>query len=818
MEVRIERIDGQIVVWFGGRLAGHLPDEVQQEIRELLQPEGDVVLDFSRVEHLTSLSLRRLLLLARYGRSIGCRLSACGVPAHLVRMVEAAGFLPLFLRLQTESAVPVLHGVSDFRINSYPVHTINGFGVRRGDAIPYGASLVPRGVNFSVFSGHAEQVTLVLHRPGISEPFAELPIPEEFRIGDIWAMTVFDLDIDDIEYALRVDGPWAPAEGHRFQGRLPLIDPLAQSLSGAEVWGERPTAGLRRELRSRIIPHDFDWDGDRPLELAVEDLVIYELHVRGFTNSPTSQVQFPGTFAGLRDKIPYLKELGVNCVELMPIFEFDECENEHVNPENGEPLLNYWGYSTVAFCAPKSGFAATSSLGLQVDELKTLIMDLHRHGIEVILDVVFNHTAELGEGGPTLSFRGLDNQVYYMLSSEGTYLNFSGCGNTVNCNHPVVREFVRTCLRHWVTEYHIDSFRFDLASILGRDSTGRPLPNPPLLESLARDAVLSRTKLIAEAWDAGGLYQVGTFPSFGRWMEWNGKFRDTARRFLRGEPGQTGEMAQRLIGSPDLYSERGPTASVNFITCHDGFTLADLYSYDDKHNLANGEENRDGTDANYSWNCGAEGPTADPEIQALRLRMQKNALALLFLSQGVPMLLMGDEVGRTQAGNNNAYCHDSPLTWLDWSLRESEAELFRFCRELIAFRKRHPALRHNMHAGRRKSHEGDLLDVTWHGVEPFQPDWAIPSRSLALMLRLYAINGLNDVVYVVFNMYWEPLQFRLPAPPEGWKWRRMIDTAAAGPDDILTIDEPPRLLSGLRLPVEPRSTQVLVATPPASRL
>lgn len=794
-------------------MAGHWSDETQAQFRAAFQPGGEVVLDFSTAEQLTSLSLRRLLLLARYGRSIGCRLSTQGVPPALTNLVEAAGFLPMFAHLGYEPPPPALLRSQYFRIDTYPTRQIDGLGVRRGDAIPFGASLAPRGVNFSIFSRHAESVTLVLYRPGERVSFAELPFPLEFRIGDVWAMTVFDLDIDDMEYTFRVDGPWAPGEGHRFQPGVDLLDPLAQSLSGSEVWGMHPSDGSRRPLRGRLVPHDFDWEGDRPLELPVEDLVIYELHVRGFTRSPTSKVRFPGTFAGLREKIPYLKELGVNCIELMPIFEFDECENENTHPETGERLLNYWGYSTVSFCAPKAGYAATSSLGMQVDELKTLIRELHRAGIEVILDVVFNHTAELGEKGPTISFRGLDNRVFYLLDEQGDYLNFSGCGNTVNCNHPVVREFVRTCLRHWVTEYHIDGFRFDLASILGRDSNGLPLSNPPLLESLARDPVLSRTKLIAEAWDAGGLYQVGTFPSYGRWMEWNGRYRDTARRFLRGEPGQVGDMAQRLMGSPDLYSERGPTASVNFITCHDGFTLTDLYSYNHKHNFANGEQNRDGNDSNDSWNCGVEGPTDDPAILELRERMAKNALTLLFLSEGIPMLLMGDEIGRTQSGNNNAYCHDSPLTWLDWSLREQHADRFRFCQKLIEFRRKHPAVRHHTHAGLQTHLAGEVLDVSWHGVEPFHPDWTTPSHSLAMMLRLYSIDGLVDVVYAVFNMFWEPLEFRVPAAPDSWRWERVIDTAQPSPADF---NDPGTLLRSPspRIKLAARSTQILVARAP----
>jgi glycogen operon protein len=538
----------------------------------------------------------------------------------------------------------------------------------------------------------------------------------------------------------------------------------------------------------------------------MEDLVIYEMHVRGFTQSPTSGVRHAGTFTGVREKIPYLRELGVNCVELMPIFEFDEVEIDRTNPLTGARLCNYWGYNTVAFYAPKAGYAATGSLGMQADEFKTLVRELHASGIEVILDVVFNHTAEGNENGPTISFRGLDNRTYYMLTPEGEYYNFSGCGNTLNCNHPVVRDFVLSCLRFWVAEYHIDGFRFDLASILGRDATGAPLPNPPLLESLALDPVLAKTKLIAEAWDAGGLYQVGHFPAYGRWAEWNGKYRDCVRKFLKGDLGQVSEMAQRLSGSPDLYYHRGPTASVNFITCHDGFTLADLVSYNDKHNEANGEENRDGGNDNHSWNCGAEGPSDDPAVLALRRRQMKNALAMLLLSQGPSMVLMGDELGRTQRGNNNAYCHDSELNWLDWILKETHAELFDFCRRLIAFRHQHPALRNPRYAGLPQS-EGDSFEISWHGVKAWQPDWSPNGRTLAMMVRRTA-GGVHDIVYAAFNMYWEPLEFALPSPSAG-QWRLFANTAAAPPDDICEPGQEPLLPDQAKILVGGRSTVIL---------
>jgi len=816
VNVRIEQDRDRAWIRFTGTLAGHLPQNVEEQIRALLLPGHEIILDFTGVERLSGHALRRLILIARYARSMGCRLTPTGVPQDLHALLVAAGFRQLLERADSLGNMPLLHtrSATPFRLDAYPTDSIAGFGVSRGEALPFGATLTARGVNFAIFTRHADSVTLLLYRPGVREPFAELLYPETYRVGDVWAMTVFDLDVDDLEYTFRLTGPWQPDRGLRYRCDLPLLDPMAQSLSGAETWGHPVTPGATRTLRSRIVPHDFDWNGDRALQLPIEELVIYELHVRGFTRSETSGVEYPGTFAGMREKISHLKSLGVNCVELMPIFEFDECENPRSNPETGERLVNYWGYSTVAFFAPKAGFAASGVLGMQADELKTLVLEFHRAGIEVILDVVFNHTAELDAEGPTLSFRGIDDRVYYMLAPDGGYLNFSGCGNTLNCNHPVVREFVRNCLRHWVMEYHIDGFRFDLASILGRDSSGNPLSSPPLLESLARDPVLSHTKLIAEAWDAGGLYQVGTFPAFGRWMEWNGKYRDCARKFLRGDSGQTGEMAQRLIGSPDVYGARGPTASVNFITCHDGFTLQDLYSYNTKHNEANGEENRDGSDMNDSWNCGVEGPTDDPEILALRERMVRNALSLLFLSQGVPMLLMGDEMARTQLGNNNTYCHDGPINWLDWSLTKQHADRLRFCRELINFRKRHPALRHHSHAGEKAYLGADILDVTWHGVEPHFPDWSMESHSIALMLRMYSVQGLIDVLYLVFNMFWEPLDFRLPPAPEGWIWRKVIDTAAAAPRDICPEDGLGEATQpGKRIHVAARSVQALVALP-----
>ncbi|MFD6984562.1 glycogen debranching protein, partial [Streptomyces sp. NPDC059956] len=569
------------------------------------------------------------------------------------------------------------------------------------------------------------------------------------------------------------------------------------------------------QYRSRVCLQDFDWGDDTPLGIPAEDLVVYETHVRGFTRHPSSQVTAPGTFAGLREKIPYLKELGINCIELLPVFEFDESDNPRTNPETGEQLFDYWGYNTVSFFAPKAGYAATGRYGMQGDEFRTLIKDLHAAGIEVILDVVFNHTAEGNEHGPTISFKGLDNATYYMLTPEGYYFNFSGTGNTVNCNHPVVRNFVLDCLRHWVADYHIDGFRFDLAAILGRSPDGTPLPNPPLLELLAYDPVLRHTKLIAEAWDAGGLYEVGNFPAYGRWAEWNGKYRDTVRSFLKGDPGVTGELATRLAGSPDLYSSRGTSASVNFLTAHDGFSLADLVSYNDKHNEANGEGNNDGGNDNASWNCGAEGPTDDPEVAALRLRQMKNALAILFTSQGIPMLLSGDEVARTQQGNNNTYCQDNELSWFDWSQVDENSELLRFTREMIAFRKHHRELRSTSHPTGQLRDSLGLPDISWHGERAWQPDWSAESRLLAVAR---CGTGDDDVVYAAMNSHWEAHDLELPALPGGRSWHLFADTGAEAPYDIRTPGAELELENAGKYLIGPRSVVILVGRTPDAEL
>jgi len=701
------------------------------------------------------------------------------------------------------------------RIDIYPTHRHGELWLRVGRPQPFGATVVPGGINFSVFSRNAISCTLVLFRKGEPRPFVEIPFPDAFRIGDVWAMIVFGLDTEEVEYGFRMDGPQRPHAGHRFDRHNILLDPYARAIGGRGTWGMPAHEGDPMPFRGRVLIDDFDWQNDRQLELPAEDLVIYEMHVRGFTRHPSSGVKFPGTYAAIREKIPYLLALGVNAVELMPIQEFDALESDFFNPYTGEKLMNYWGYSTVGFFAPKAAFAATGHLNMEADELKALVKLLHRHGIEVILDVVFNHTAEGNEKGPTISFRGLDNKVYYMLRPDGSYQNFSGTGNTLNCNNPVVRNLVLDALRYWVSEYHIDGFRFDLASILGRDAEGNPLANPPLLESLAHDPVLGRTKLIAEAWDAGGLYQVGSFPAYGRWAEWNGRYRDTLRRFLKGDAEQVGEMANLVKGSPHMYLERGPTASVNFVTCHDGFTLNDLVSYAEKHNMANGEDNRDGANDNHSWNWGHEGPTDDPAILALRGRLMRNAIAILMVCQGVPMIHMGDETAHTKYGNNNTYAQDNELSWLDWNRLEENAGLFRFFSRSIAFRMAHPALRRRYHLHERDMIDSGYPDISWHGLREGKPDWSPHSRTLAFMLcGLHAVllpgQTTDDYIYVAMNMHWEPHTFELPRLRDGRRWHLFADTYRLSPDDIHEPGQERLLRAQRNLPVGPRSVVILV--------
>lgn len=664
------------------------------------------------------------------------------------------------------------------RVDTHPTSTISGFEVRPGKPLPFGVTPALNGLNFSIFTSSGTSCTLVLFHLAEKEPYAEIQIPESFRVGNVYSIVVFGLDIENLEYGYRIDGPNSFASGHAFDQSKILMDPYARLISGRNTWASNPDWTNQYPYRSRVPLDDFDWGTDKQLEIPPENLIIYELHVRGYTISETSGTQFSGTYAGLVEKIPYFKSLGINAIELMPIFEFDEYENSRDHPDTGEKLYNFWGYSTLGFFAPKAALASTGKIGMQVDEFKQLVKSFHAAGIEVILDVVFNHTAEGNEQGPVLSFKGLDNKVYYMLTPEGYYFNFSGTGNTLNCNNPIVRNLVLDCLRYWVAEYHIDGFRFDLAAILGRDPLGYPLSNPPLLESLAFDPILSKAKLIAEAWDAGGLYQVGTFPAFGRWGEWNGKYRDCVRRFLKGDEGIVGELAQRVQGSPDLYesSGRSPATSVNFITCHDGFTLHDLVSYNSKHNDANGEYNRDGGDDNYSWNCGEEGHSTNEGILQFRLRQMQNALTVLFMSRGVPMLLMGDEFGRTQSGNNNAYCLDSPISWVDWSLIEKNQDLLNFTKALISLRNSHSSLRVNSFSASGSSVLG-LSSSSFHGSIPYQPDWSGSSKQLGWLFACDLAEPTKaDAVYVFANMSQFASWCDLPQLPESVTWSIAINT------------------------------------------
>ena len=529
-----------------------------------------------------------------------------------------------------------------------PLDVVEGFKIRPGFFRMYGACVASNGVSFTINSHGATRCTLLLFKPQASKPYARIPFPDSYRIGDTYSMLVFDIKPDEFEYAFSFDGPYEPAKGLLFNEENVLLDPYSRAVTGQRKWGEKPEGGKDFEYRARVVKSNFDWGNIKQLEQPFEDLVIYETHVRGYTKDKSSGVSAPGTFAGLKDKIPYLKDLGINAVELMPIFEFDEMESARV--VDGVQLYNYWGYNTVSFFAPNTSYAFNEEHNHEGDELKSLIKALKENGIEVILDVVFNHTAEGNEMGPCFSFKGIDNNVYYMLTPDAHYYNFSGCGNVMNCNHPVVRNFIIDCLRHWAIEYRVDGFRFDLASILGRDQNGAPMANPPILESLAFDPVLGKMKLIAEAWDAGGLYQVGSFPSWNRWAEWNGRYRDDMRSFLKGDDGMAGNAITRITGSRDLYSpeSRGHKASVNFLTCHDGFTLYDLYSYNEKHNEKNGWNNTDGDNNGHSWNCGAEGETDDPNVNGLRRRLIKNAFAALLCSRGPAMFFAGDEFCNTQ--------------------------------------------------------------------------------------------------------------------------------------------------------------------------
>lgn len=687
-----------------------------------------------------------------------------------------------------------------------PLDVVEGFKIRPGFFRMYGACVASNGVSFTINSHGATRCTLLLFKPQAPKPYARIPFPDSYRIGDTYSMLVFDIKPDEFEYAFSFDGPYEPAKGLLFNGENVLLDPYSRAVTGQRKWGEKPEGGKDFEYRARVVKSSFDWGNIKQLEQPFEDLVIYETHVRGYTKDKSSGVSAPGTFAGLKDKIPYLKDLGINAVELMPIFEFDEMESARV--VDGVQLYNYWGYNTVSFFAPNTSYAFNEEHNHEGDELKSLIKALKENGIEVILDVVFNHTAEGNEMGPCFSFKGIDNNVYYMLTPDAHYYNFSGCGNVMNCNHPVVRSFIIDCLRHWAIEYRVDGFRFDLASILGRDQNGAPMANPPILESLAFDPVLGKMKLIAEAWDAGGLYQVGSFPSWNRWAEWNGRYRDDMRSFLKGDDGMAGNAITRITGSRDLYSpeSRGHKASVNFLTCHDGFTLYDLYSYNEKHNEKNGWNNTDGDNNGHSWNCGAEGETDDPNVNGLRRRLIKNAFAALLCSRGPAMFFAGDEFCNTQFGNNNAYCQDNIISWLDWSRLEEFKEIHDFVRHMIQFRKEHPILRKMT-----KPSSCQLPEISVHNGTPFNASTDYKTKLIGIM---YA--GRNeedtedDIVFYCMNAYWEPLVMQLPVLPNGKHWHVDTNTNAEYFDGE-DFTEKTELLGVNTIRVPARTTIILVA-------
>lgn len=669
--------------------------------------------------------------------------------------------------------------VSDHPYESSPMAEIAGFPVRPGIYDLNGATPLQNGVNFTIHTCGGISCELLLFHRAQEEPFAVLPFPEAYKIGDVYSMIVYGLNIDEFEYAYRVDGPYCPEKGLLFDKNKILLDPYAKAVAGQRTWGIR----WDHTYHARVVKDRFDW-GDMPQsKKELCDLIIYELHVRDFTHHPSSGVQHRGTFSGLMEKIPYLKELGINAVELMPIFEFDETMNSRT--VDGKQLLECWGYNTVGFFAPNSSYAAANEHNQEGTELKTLIKALHDNGIEVILDVVFNHTAEGNEKGNTFSFKGFDNNIYYMLTPDGNYYNFSGCGNTLNCNHPVVQQLILECLRYWTINYRVDGFRFDLASILGRNEDGSPMNNPPLLRTLADDSILSNVKLIAEAWDAGGLYQVGSFPASGRWAEWNGRYRDSLRSYLKGDSWNAWDAAWSISGSGDLYggyydnthsNYAGYNSCVNFLTCHDGFTLYDLYAYNDKHNEANGWNNTDGANDNRSWNCGAEGETDDPEVLSLRRRMIRNACAVLMCSRGTPMFLAGDEFGNTKFGNNNSYCQDNITSWLDWRMLEKNKDLFEFFKFMIAFRKKHPVIHKQL-----PTSVCGMDPIHTHNLNAEETDIPRDARTFCVSFAGYdKEKGKDDLIYVAVNTFWEDVTITLPNLHRRGAWHLSVNTYGDG--------------------------------------
>ncbi len=690
-----------------------------------------------------------------------------------------------------------------FRPILEPLTEISGYRVRPGMYEMNGATVFQGGVNFTVCSAGATSCELLLFKRMESEPYAVIEFPKEYKIGNVFSMMVFDLNIEDFEYAYRLDGPYDARKGIIFDKTKNLLDPYAKAVTGQSIWGSSVS---NNGYKGRVVKNDFDWGSFANPHIAMEDLIIYELHVRGFTKHKSSGLKENerGTFEGLRKKIPYLKELGINAVELMPIFEFDETRDKR--DVGGVTLLDYWGYNPVSFFAPNTSYTSVVEYNHEGNELKRMIKELKENGIEVFLDVVFNHTAEGNENGTYISFKGFDNNVYYMLTPEGFYYNFSGCGNTLNCNHPVVQELIRECLRYWVINYRVDGFRFDLATILGRNDDGSPISQPPLLKSLAFDPILRKVKLIAEAWDAGGLYQVGSFPSWNRWSEWNGRYRDDIRSFLKGDDGMAYMASNRITGSTDLYDEhyRGSNASVNFITCHDGFTLNDLYSYNHKHNEANGWDNSDGSNDNLSWNCGEEGHSENEEVIKLRKKMIRNAITVLMLSRGVPMFLAGDEFMNTQFGNNNAYCQDNIISWLNWDDLDRNRDMFNFFKNIIAFRKKHIVVRKN--SGYCSL---GFPPLSTHGVLPFANQYDGSTKYIGVMYAGKDDKRLSkdEIVYMGVNTYWEEMDVVLPKLSDNYMWKYVVDTAT----DKGYIDKLNVYIRENVYTIQPRSVVVLKA-------
>ena len=681
-----------------------------------------------------------------------------------------------------------------------------------GRSYPLGATNRGDGVNFSLFSANATSVELLLFDHYDQERPTRTIQLDPHQNKTLYYWHVFVRGVGDGQlYAYRVDGPYRPQDGLRFAGKKVLLDPYARAVAYGDNWSRSEAKGfadnMRTALKSVVVDTSgYDWEGEHPLHRPMNETIIYEMHVRGLTAHPSSGVSHPGTYSAVVEKIPYLRSLGVTALDLLPVQQFDEQEVERVDPTTGKALKNYWGYAPLGYFAPHLGYASGADVRRVVDEFRDMVKALHRAGLEVILDVVFNHTGESDENGPTICFRGLENAAYYMVQPDRRlYCNYSGTGNTLNCNHSIVRRMIRECLRYWVQEFHVDGFRFDLASVLSRNEQGEPIKDSPILWEIESDPVLAGTKLIAEAWDAAGLYQQGSFTG-DRWAEWNGRFRDDVRRFVRRDPGSVRNLAWRMTGSFDIF--RGKPSyvshqSINYVTCHDGFTLADLVSYDAKHNEANGQDNEDGSDDNLSWNCGVEGPTSDVQVLRLRRRQMKNLIALLMTARGTPMLLAGDEMARTQRGNNNAYCQDNETSWLDWQLLRENADIHRFVRGMIRLRKRHPALRVDLALAGKHYEQALHEGVSFHGVRQNQPDWSYHSHSLAIHFHRPAADA---GVYVIANAYWEPLDFELPS---GVRWRQVVDTSLDSPYDLVA-EEEAGLVDGGSYCARPESVVVLV--------